>query len=124
MEKCPKCNSNKISVRFRYEKERVYWSEHNEIENIDLFTRNDTYYASDQIDKPCLQYKCDTCGYKIAENTKDKSNPCQHSNIVLVTEKYDSINEAYIYSGVGKKFVKCADCNEILPIHTVTKEEI
>lgn len=72
MEKCKKCGQSDISVKFMHEGAKVYWSEHNEIKNLDQFTKNDTYYSSDRITKECLVYKCKTCGYK--EATKPLSD--------------------------------------------------
>jgi len=46
-------------------------------------------------------------------------NDCLHLNIVLVTEKPQD-NKGNI--GIEKKFVECADCKTILPIHTITQE--
>ena len=45
---------------------------------------------------------------------------CIHENIVLVTEKPRD-NKGNMQ--MGKTFVECEDCKEILPIHRITKEE-
>jgi|GEM_PF-7110008 len=71
MEKCPKCNSEEIKVKFRHEEEKVYWSEHKEVKNLSKFTRNDDYYAADSVETEFLQYRCENCGYKEAKKTKD-----------------------------------------------------
>lgn len=74
MEQCKKCGQKDISISFKHEGEKIYWSQHKEIENLDKFTRNDRYYTADSIKTECLIFSCKTCGYKKAEQTKDKSN--------------------------------------------------
>lgn len=73
MENCPKCESNKISVKWVHEDETIYWNEHKEIANLSKFTRNDDYYSTDKVKKEFLLYTCDNCGYKVAETTKDNN---------------------------------------------------
>ena len=63
---CSKCGMSDIDIKFQPEETKIYWSEHNEIDNIENFTRNDIYYSSDRIEKECLVHRCKTCGYKKA----------------------------------------------------------
>jgi predicted nucleic-acid-binding Zn-ribbon protein len=63
---CSKCGMSDFDMKFKPVQAKIYWSEHNEIENIASFTRNDRYYSYDRIEKECLVHTCKTCGYKKA----------------------------------------------------------
>jgi hypothetical protein len=69
---CLKCGNSEIDLKFQPRGKKIYWSEHDEIENIKKFTRNDTYYSSDRISKECLIHKCKTCGYKQAVSIAER----------------------------------------------------
>lgn len=69
---CSKCGMSDIDIKFQHVETKIYWSEHNEIENIEKFTRNDRYYSSDRIKKECLVHTCKTCGYKKAVSVADR----------------------------------------------------
>lgn len=69
MKQCTKCGGDSVSTKFRPEGSKVYWEEHNQIEDISKFTRNDRYYTADKIDTECLVHKCKTCGFKKASPT-------------------------------------------------------
>lgn len=69
---CSKCGMSDIDIKFQHIETKIYWSEHNEIENIKNFTRNDRYYSSDRIKKECLVHTCKTCGYKKAVAVADR----------------------------------------------------
>ena len=69
--KCVKCKGYSFDTEFKPEETKVYWSEHNEIKNIEKFTRNDRYYSADRIDKECIIKTCKTCGFKEAIKTND-----------------------------------------------------
>ena len=73
MNTCIKCNKTDISIDFKHLDQKIYWSEHKEITNIRHFTRDDRYYTSDNIIEECLVYSCKTCGYRVAEKTKDSN---------------------------------------------------
>jgi hypothetical protein len=68
---CSKCGMSGIDMKFQCVETKIYWSEHDEIENIKKFTRNDRYYTSDKTTKECLVHKCKTCGYKKAVAVSD-----------------------------------------------------
>lgn len=67
MTQCTKCGNKEINIQYKHVDEKVYWIEHKQIKNISRFCRNDTYYSSDNIEKECLVYTCETCGYKEAK---------------------------------------------------------
>lgn len=50
----------------------------------------------------------------------EKEELCQHSDIVLITETPTDGKQFQL----DKKYVKCADCGEILPINSITVETI
>lgn len=69
MENCPKCGGTNINVTFEpYGEYRAYARS---IEGVEKFMRNDTYYYEDMVKKEHLIYKCQTCGYRKADNCKD-----------------------------------------------------
>jgi hypothetical protein len=63
---CSKCKDSSFDTEYKNVGSKIYWSEHDEIENISKFTRNDRYYSSDRIDKECIVKSCNSCGYKQA----------------------------------------------------------
>ncbi|GHB44554.1 hypothetical protein [Mongoliitalea lutea] len=63
---CVKCGMLNIDIKFQPKKTKIYWSQHNEIEDIEKFTKNDRYYSSDEIYTECLIRTCKTCGHKKA----------------------------------------------------------
>ena len=69
---CSKCGMSDFEIKFQPINTKIYWSQHDEIENIKKFTRNDDYYSSDSINKECLIRTCKTCGHKKAIPTADR----------------------------------------------------
>lgn len=67
---CCKCKSDDIDIKFMPQRTNIAWSSHNTIKNIKNFTRNDSYYYNDMIDKECLIHTCKNCGFKEAVATE------------------------------------------------------
>ena len=63
---CSKCKASSFDTEYKNVGSKIYWSEHDKIENISKFTRNDRYYSSDTINKECIVKSCNSCGYKHA----------------------------------------------------------
>lgn len=70
MDSCKKCGGNDMHVVFEPEgKEQTY---NRGIDGVEKFMRNDTYYYYDKVKTEHLIFTCKRCGYKAAENCKDK----------------------------------------------------
>ena len=70
MEKCPKCESSKISVEYYHQGKELKKNVKESITGIVKFIRNDSYYNFEKVTKECLVYTC-KCGYQEATETKD-----------------------------------------------------
>jgi len=67
MSECKNCKGRDVKPRYQPLGKKIFWSEHEDIKKLSKFTRNDRYYSSDRINKPCMVYTCETCGYRVAK---------------------------------------------------------
>jgi hypothetical protein len=58
---------------------------------------------------------------EFGDKLEDPSLECYHTNITSVKENYVDNRGYYMHP---KTYIKCADCDKILNIHTITHQEI